>query len=162
MVYVRIRMELSSILILLTSCLQTCMTYTIPVCIVKNSWWLTEELYETCRVSFQNKFEKLVHLVGFIVRIYDYARSHERKMLSYCFQGAVIGLTSIIQVMLGKISWMLKCYFVLWKTWSHQTVGNWVSPSGQTVRRQTSIKFMMTAWPPDLKWQSTPCDPQGR
>jgi len=24
----------------------------------------TEELSETCRVSFQNKFEKLVHLVG--------------------------------------------------------------------------------------------------
>jgi len=25
----------------------------------------TEELSETCRVSFQNKFEKLLHLVGF-------------------------------------------------------------------------------------------------
>ena len=28
----------------------------------------TEELSETCRVSLQNKFEKLVHLVGFIIR----------------------------------------------------------------------------------------------
>jgi len=45
----RIRMELRSILILLA----TCMTYTIAVCIVKNSWWWTEELSETCRVSFQ-------------------------------------------------------------------------------------------------------------
>jgi hypothetical protein len=35
----------------------------------KNSWWWTEELSETCRVSFQNKNEKLVHLVGFIIRI---------------------------------------------------------------------------------------------
>jgi len=26
------------------------------------------ELSETCRVLFQNKFEKLVHLVGFIIR----------------------------------------------------------------------------------------------
>ena len=34
----------------------------------KNSWWCTEELFETCRVSFQNKFEKLVHLVDFIIR----------------------------------------------------------------------------------------------
>ena len=34
---------------------------------VKNSWWWTEELSETCTVSFQNKFEKWVHLVGFIV-----------------------------------------------------------------------------------------------
>jgi len=33
-----------------------------------NSWWLTEELSETCRVSCQNKFVKLVHLVGFIMK----------------------------------------------------------------------------------------------
>jgi len=43
----------SSILILLASCQQTCMTYTIAVCAVKNSWWWTEELSETCRVLFQ-------------------------------------------------------------------------------------------------------------
>jgi len=30
------------------------------------SWWWTDELYETCRVSRQNKFVKLVPLVGFI------------------------------------------------------------------------------------------------
>jgi hypothetical protein len=46
---------------------------------VKNSWWWAEELSETCRVSFQNKFEKLVHLVGFIIRIRHDVRSHERK-----------------------------------------------------------------------------------
>jgi hypothetical protein len=46
----------------LESCLQTCMTYTIAMCIVKNSWWWTEELSETFGFSFQNKFEKLVHL----------------------------------------------------------------------------------------------------
>jgi len=45
--------ELCSILILLASCQQTCMTYTTAVCTVKNSWWWTEELSETCRVSFQ-------------------------------------------------------------------------------------------------------------
>jgi len=33
-----------------------------------NSWWWTVELSETCRVSCQNKFVKLVHLVGFIIR----------------------------------------------------------------------------------------------
>jgi len=33
-----------------------------------NSWWWTDELSETCRVSWQNKFVKLVHLVGFIIR----------------------------------------------------------------------------------------------
>ena len=55
-------------LILIAKCQQTCMTYTIAVCTVKNSWWWTEEQSEKCRVSFQNKFEKLVHLVGFIIR----------------------------------------------------------------------------------------------
>ena len=43
-------------------------SYRFAVCAVKNSWWWTEDLSETCKVSFQNKFEKLVHLVGFIVR----------------------------------------------------------------------------------------------
>jgi hypothetical protein len=33
-----------------------------------NSWWWTAELSETCRVSCQNKFVKLVHLVGFIIK----------------------------------------------------------------------------------------------
>ena len=53
-----------SILILLANCQHTCMTYTIAVCTVKNSWWSAEELSETCRVSFQNKSEKLVHIQG--------------------------------------------------------------------------------------------------
>ena len=35
-----------SILILLASCLQTCMTYTIAVCTVKNSWKLSTNLYD--------------------------------------------------------------------------------------------------------------------
>jgi len=43
----------SSILIPLASSQQTCMTYTIAVCTVENSWWWTEELSETCRVSFK-------------------------------------------------------------------------------------------------------------
>ena len=33
-----------------------------------NCWWWTEELSETCRVSWQNKFGKLMHLVGFITK----------------------------------------------------------------------------------------------
>jgi hypothetical protein len=58
----------SILILLLDSCLQTCMTYTIAECTVNNSWWWTEELSETCRDSFQNKFEKSVHLVSFITR----------------------------------------------------------------------------------------------
>ena len=37
--------------ILLASCHQNCVTNTIAVCTVKNSWWWTEELSETVRVG---------------------------------------------------------------------------------------------------------------
>jgi len=40
---------------------------------------MTEELSETCKVLFQKKFDKLVHLVGFNIRIYHDARSPERQ-----------------------------------------------------------------------------------
>ena len=57
-----------NILILLASCQQTCMTYTIAVCTVKTP----DDGQRNCRkhVEFhsKNKFEKLVHLVGFIIR----------------------------------------------------------------------------------------------
>jgi hypothetical protein len=47
-----------SILVLLVSCQQTCMTYIISVCTVKNSrWWWTEELSEICTGSFRNKWD---------------------------------------------------------------------------------------------------------
>jgi hypothetical protein len=38
---------------------------------------------DTCRVSFQNKFEKLVQLVGFIIRIFHDVWSHELKKKSF-------------------------------------------------------------------------------
>ena len=53
--------------------------YTIAVCTVKSSWW-TEQLSETCRVSFQNKFQKLVYLVVYYQEICHDARSHECQM----------------------------------------------------------------------------------
>jgi len=54
---------------LLASCLQTCMTYTIAVSTVKKT---PDDGQRNCpkHADFhsENKFEKLVHLVGFIVR----------------------------------------------------------------------------------------------
>jgi hypothetical protein len=58
----------SSILILLAGCLQTCMTCASAEYTVNNSWWWAEEMPETSRVSWQNKFGKLVRLVVFIVK----------------------------------------------------------------------------------------------
>jgi len=56
-------------LILFASCQQTCMTYTIAVCTVKTP----DDEQRNCpkHVEFRskNKFDKLVHLVGFVIRI---------------------------------------------------------------------------------------------
>ena len=43
---------------------------------------------ETCRVSFQNKIEKLVHLVDFVIRTFHDDRSHEPKKKTDTFQNA--------------------------------------------------------------------------
>jgi len=56
------------------------MTYTIAVCTVKNSWWWTRNFPKLVEFYSQNKFEKLVHLVGFSIRIYHDARSPERQI----------------------------------------------------------------------------------
>ena len=78
MVYViQVCRQLSSrtILVLLESCLQTCMTYIIAECTV-NKLLMMDKLSETCRVSRQNKFLKLVHLVGFITKKFVTMHSH--------------------------------------------------------------------------------------
>ena len=49
-----------------------------------NCWWWTEELSETCIVSCQNKFVKLVHLVGFIMKKFVTMHGHVnvKKMIN--------------------------------------------------------------------------------
>ena len=41
-----------------------------------NYWWWTDELSETCSVSWQNKFVKLVHLFGFITKKFVTIHGH--------------------------------------------------------------------------------------
>ena len=53
------------------------MTYTIAVCTVKNSYDGQRNCPKQVEVYSKNKFEKLVQLVGFIIRIYHDARSPE-------------------------------------------------------------------------------------
>ena len=62
---------------------QTCMTYTIAVCAVKT----TDDGQRNCPKYLEfyskNKFEKLVHLVGFITRLYHDARSPECQNMTW-------------------------------------------------------------------------------
>jgi len=57
---------------LLTACSQavsiTCMTYTIAVCTVKTPDYRQRNCPKHVEFYSKNKFEKLVHLVGFIIR----------------------------------------------------------------------------------------------
>jgi hypothetical protein len=48
-----------------------------------NSWWWTDELSETCRVPCQNKFVKLMHLVGFVIKKFITMYGHT-NVLSRC------------------------------------------------------------------------------
>ena len=59
----------------------------IPLLIAQwiNSWWWTEELSETCRVSCQNKFVKLVHLVGFVIKKFVTMHGHMNVKFLYTF-----------------------------------------------------------------------------
>ena len=50
-----------------------------------NSWWWTDELSETWRVSWQNKFLKLVHLVGFITKKFVTMHGHTNMNYSCLF-----------------------------------------------------------------------------
>ena len=79
----------SSILVLLESCLQTCMTYTSAEGKWINSWCWAEELPETCRVSCQNKFMKLVHQVGLIkkkfVTMHGHMKGGEKSTLRWIY-----------------------------------------------------------------------------
>jgi len=75
-------LQAESVPILLASCQPTCMTYTIAVCTVKNSDNGQRNCLKHVEFHSNNKFEKFVHLVGFIIRIYHDARSPERQKLN--------------------------------------------------------------------------------
>ena len=65
-----------SVLILLASCL----TYTIAVCTVKTPDVGQRNCPKYVEFYSKNKFEKLVHPVSFVMRIYHNARSSERQI----------------------------------------------------------------------------------
>ena len=52
-----------------------------------NSWWRTDKLSETSRVSWQNKFVKSVHLVCFIIKkSYSCVTSNHTAVLPHIIQ----------------------------------------------------------------------------
>ena len=73
----------SSALILHANCRQTCITCSSAECTVANSWWWVEEIPETYRFLYKNKFgNECVCWFHWKVIYYD-ARSYERKITSF-------------------------------------------------------------------------------
>ena len=71
-----------------------------------NSWWWTEELSETCRVSCQNKFVKSVHLVGFIIK--KFVMMHGHMNIKYT---ATVGNTTYTALTLNNLfNLVFLCY----------------------------------------------------
>ena len=101
----------SCVLILLTSCQQTCMTYTIAVCSVKNFWWWTEELSETCRVLSKERptwCHLLYYFFTYCSTCFGCSYIHPQELATY--------LLSISWVVLlwFDVCW---CYVVVWLWW---------------------------------------------
>ena len=64
---------------LLASCQKNCMTYTIDVCTMKTPNDGQRNCPKHVEFCSKNKLEKLLYLVGFIIRIFNDARSPERQ-----------------------------------------------------------------------------------
>jgi hypothetical protein len=75
----------SLIPILHASCRQTCIACAGAECTVDNSWWWAEELPETCKVSYQNKFGKISASVGFIIKKFVTMHSHMKLKVPVLF-----------------------------------------------------------------------------
>ena len=89
-----------------------------------NSWWRTEEPSETSIVSCQNKFVKLVHLVGFIKKKFVTMHGHMNvKFLSFlaflhsCFslflQHAILRMISSKKIKTRDKIWCTSLIYLL-------------------------------------------------
>ena len=80
-----------------------------------NSWWWTEELSETCRVSWQNKFVKLVHLFGFIIKKFVTMHSHMIvKKVNMVFEAYHVTLCMYSRCSYLNMSESFVCYKHSW------------------------------------------------
>ena len=70
-----------------------------------NSWWWTDELSEKCRISWQNKFVKLVRLVGFITK--KFVTMHGHMNGNFIHLVHIRALVSLYQINTDKCTLIL-------------------------------------------------------
>ena len=75
-----------------------------------NSWWWTDKLSKTCWVSCQNKFVKLVYLLGFIVKKFVTMHGHMniKKKRFYIFADLAVSISTWTKVKMNTSS--SKCW----------------------------------------------------
>ena len=99
-----------------------------------NSWWWTNEPSETCRVSCQNKFVKLVHLVGFITKKFvTMQHGHMNVKLSKMVEGELFSTGRHHQHFTYEFA-RLSCI-----TWGAKVIVRWVTNSHTVYHRYTQV-----------------------
>jgi hypothetical protein len=115
-----------------------------------NSWWWTEKLSETCRVSWQNKFVKLVHLVGFITK--KFVTMHGHVNVKNIFKVSSIS-SCVPDIFCRKLWTALFVRFII--TYSRMTVVNQILSNAlleQMKYRNSCLPFssLSIMFPPDI------------
>jgi len=93
-------------------------SYRFAVCTVKNCWWCTEEPSETWSFIPKINLKKLVHLVGFIIRIYHDARTPECQMsqtVQYAMCKTTLSIKRLLQNLISLLTSITKLNF--WTNW---------------------------------------------
>ena len=154
------RIKMESILILLASCQQTCMTYH---CCVQ--WKTPDDGQRNCpkHVEFysKNKSDKLVHLVGLIIRTYHDARSPERQIQ------ALIAITRALPPGCTMLYYMLDAQLLHNPQLTSHTEHSWCSTASltskqtsQRTRESHALRVMHAGREPTSHSSVLPCHPQ--
>ena len=118
-----------------------------------DSWWRKVNLSETCRILYQNKFEKWCILLAFIIKIYHDARSSECQSVTIdSFQKTLLHHISTRTIVLLPIiitnilQFMLPTLFTPSPRWgTGHRGGTWIPETSA----QDSTSEMQSAMPAD-------------
>jgi hypothetical protein len=95
-----------------------------------NSWWWAGELSETCRFSCRNKFVKLVHPVGFIIK--KFVRMHGQNHIKFI-------LNSFLSLFLYNKTNSMHQFHKFIPAWNSTYFGQFLCPSSGVYTQSTNL-----------------------
>ena len=115
-----------------------------------NSWWRTEELFDRCRVSWQNKFVKLVHLLRFIINKFVTMHGHMNVKEEYiCLAQngdkypTVVDILGLCKQMLD-ISWLGQVLIAFHEGLCYMSLVSWLF--GSLLLRSLWVTIRVVLW----------------